>query len=76
FSREAVAFLRQLAKARARESPARLRAAVRVPPCTDGWACWTWRHNAHWLTRCSSCPWRERTNATAPSRHWAIYWRT
>ena len=32
--------------------------------CTVGRACWLWRRNA-WLTRYLSCPWRQRTNATA-----------
>ena len=30
-----------------------------------GRACWVWRRNASWFTRCLSCPWRRQTNATA-----------
>ncbi|OLP80699.1 hypothetical protein AK812_SmicGene38857 [Symbiodinium microadriaticum] len=67
FGPEAVAFLRQLAKARARESSARLRRPCSLPSYTVGRTSWLWRRNTRWLTRCLICPWRQRTNATARS---------
>ena len=67
FGPEAVAFLRQLARARARESLRGYARPCSVHPCTVGRACWLWRRNARWLTRSWSCRWRQQTNATARS---------
>ena len=67
FGPEAVAFLRQLARSRARVSPTRGGArACRVAPYTVGRACR--RRNARRLTRCLSCPWAaaDKCDGTEP----------